>query len=84
MSMTIKSIQVLGSGCPSCQRLYETAQKAVQDLNLSVTVEYSTDIQKILDLGLMSSPVLVINGRPVAVGTLPNLEKIKELLSASA
>ena len=74
-------VQVLGSGCPSCKRLYEMTKKAVQELDLKADVEYVTDIQKIIELGLMSSPVLVIDGKPVLVGMVPgNSEKIKELL----
>ena len=74
-------VQVLGSGCPSCKRLYDMTKKAVQELGITADVEYVTDIQKIIELGLMSSPVLVIDGKPVLVGMVPgNPEKIKELL----
>ena len=74
-------IQVLGSGFPSCKRLYEMTKKAAQELDLKTEVEYVTDIQKIIELGLMSSPVLVIDGKPVLVGMVPgNSDKIKELL----
>jgi len=73
-------IQVLGSGCPTCRKLFELTQKAVEDLGLKAEVEYSDDIQKILEMGLMSSPVLAINEKPVLVGFLPDTEKIKEII----
>jgi small redox-active disulfide protein 2 len=73
-------IQVLGSGCPTCRKLFELTQKAVEDLGLKAEVEYSDDIQKILEMGLMSSPVLVINEKPVLVGFIPDIEKIKEII----
>jgi hypothetical protein len=47
-------------------------------------VEYATDIQKIIALGLMQSPVLVVNGKPVMVGFTNNIEKIKEIISRNA
>ena len=81
MNNQITSIQVLGSGCPTCKKLFELTQKAVAELNLKTEVEYITDIQKIIELGVMSSPVLTINGKVALVGQLPNLEKIKELLA---
>ena len=81
MNNQITSIQVLGSGCPTCKKLFELTQKAVAELDLKTEVEYVTDIQKIIELGVMSSPVLTINGRVALVGQLPNLEKIKELLT---
>ncbi|MFA6995232.1 MAG: thioredoxin family protein [Patescibacteria group bacterium] len=81
MNKQITSIQVLGSGCPTCKKLFELTQKAVAELDLKTEVEYVTDIQKIIELGMMSSPVLTINGQMALVGQLPNLEKIKELLT---
>lgn len=81
MSKEIKSIQVLGSGCPTCKKLFELTKQAVAELGLDLEVEYITDIQKIIGLGVMSSPVLAINGQAVLAGQLPSLEKIKELIS---
>jgi small redox-active disulfide protein 2 len=78
----IKSIQVLGSGCPTCKKLFELTKLAVSELNLGVDVEYINDIQKIMDLGVMSSPVIAVNGKAVLAGQLPSVEKIKELLRA--
>lgn len=78
----INDIQVLGSGCASCKKLFELTQEAVNQLGLEVKVEYVTDIQKIIELGVMSSPVLTINGQIALVGQLPSLEKMKEMLTA--
>lgn len=73
-------IQVLGSGCPNCHRLFELTKKAVEELGLSSEVEYITDISKIIELGVVSSPILVIDGKPVLTGTVPGVEKIKSIL----
>ncbi len=74
------NIQVLGSGCPTCKKLYELTQEAVKQLKLDEKVEYITDVSKIVEMGVMSSPVLAINGKPVMVGFLPDIEKVKDLL----
>ena len=76
-------IQVLGSGCPTCKKLFELTQQAVKELDLKTEVEYVTDVQKIVEMGVMSSPVLAIDGKPVIYGFLPKLEKIKETISES-
>lgn len=73
-------IQVLGSGCQNCKKLYELTCQAVNELGLKDEVEYITDISKIVEMGLMQSPVLSINGKPVMVGFVPDLEKIKKLI----
>jgi small redox-active disulfide protein 2 len=76
-------IEVLGSGCPTCHKLFELTQKAVEEMKLQVEVEYIDDIQKILEMGVMSVPVLVIDGKVAMSGSLPSVERIKEVLSSS-
>jgi small redox-active disulfide protein 2 len=80
MSNKIESIQVLGSGCPTCKNLYETVKSAAADLGLGIEVEYVNDIEKMVEMGIMSSPALAINGQPVIAGRVPDQEKIKELI----
>ena len=48
-------IKVLGSGCASCHALYENTKEAIQKMGLSVEVEYVTDMQKIMDYGVIQS-----------------------------
>jgi small redox-active disulfide protein 2 len=72
-------ISVLGSGCVTCKKLHETVLKLVKEGDIDAEVEYSTDVTKIVELGLMYSPVLVIEGKPVDLKS--NSEKdIKEIL----
>jgi len=76
-------IQVLGSGCPTCKKLNEMTIQAVKELGLSDNVEYLTGevgTSKIIELGIMSSPVLTINDKPVMVGFTPDIEKVKSLI----
>ena len=75
------NIRVLGTGCPTCKKLHEAVINAVKELNLNTEVEYINDIQAMLDLGVMSSPVLVVNDVPVAVGQVPSFEKIKQFIT---
>jgi len=70
-------IEVLGSGCPACHKLFELTKKAVADLGLKDEVEYVTDIQKIIEMGVMQIPVLVIDGKPVMTGATNDIEKVK-------
>ncbi|MFA7301667.1 MAG: MTH895/ArsE family thioredoxin-like protein [Candidatus Shapirobacteria bacterium] len=72
-------IQVLGSGCTTCKNLFEQTKKVVTDLGINSEVEYSTDISKIIEMGIMQSPVLAIDGKPVMIGS-GNYDKIKTIL----
>jgi small redox-active disulfide protein 2 len=73
-------IQVLGSGCSTCEKLFKLTKQAAEELGLKIDVEYITDIQKIVEMGVMTSPVLAINQKPILAGFLPSLEKIKEII----
>ena len=75
------NIQVLGSGCAKCKKLYELTQEAVKQLKLDEKVEYITDVEKIIEMSVMSTPVLAIHGKPVMTGFVPDIEKIKSLLT---
>jgi hypothetical protein len=79
------NIQVLGSGCPTCQRLKEITQRAVTEMGRLEKVAYITGaegMKKIIELGAMSSPLLVIDGKIAMVGFTPEIEKIKAKIRA--
>ncbi len=57
-------ISVLGSGCATCRKLHETVIAVVEKEKIEAEVEYSTDVTRIVQLGLMHSPVLLIDGKP--------------------
>lgn len=72
------TIKILGTGCPSCQALEESAKQAVEGLGLSdAKVEHVTDITEITGYGVMSTPAIVIDGEVKAAGRIPDAEEIK-------
>lgn len=76
-------IQVLGSGCATCKKLHEVVLSIVDESKLKAEVEYLTGEEgtsKIVEMGIMSSPVLMIDDKPVMVGFTPNIEKIRNLI----
>ncbi|MCX6731197.1 MAG: thioredoxin family protein [Candidatus Roizmanbacteria bacterium] len=76
------NIQVLGSGCAKCKKLFEITQKAVTEMGRDEKVEYITDISKIIEMGIMTTPVLAIDGNPVMTGFTPDIEKIKRIINS--
>ncbi len=73
-------IKVLGSGCKSCHEQYENAKQAVKNMGLSVKVEYITDMQKVMEYGVMSMPALVVNEKVVAMGKVLKATGVVDLL----
>ena len=79
----IKSIKVLGAGCKNCHKQYENAKEAVKSMGLSVEVEYITDMQKVMEYGVMSMPAIVVNEKVVSMGKVLKAEDVVKLLEKS-
>lgn len=77
----MKEIKVLGPGCMKCVKLYNNTKTAVDELNLECNIEKITDIQKIMEYGVMMSPALVVDGEVKVSGKVPSVEEIKKILS---
>lgn len=73
-------IKVLGSGCKACHTLYENAKQAAAEAGLDTPVEYITDMEKIMEFGVMSMPALVVNDKVVAMGKVLKAEEVKKYL----
>jgi small redox-active disulfide protein 2 len=61
-------IQILGSGCPKCKALEANARDAVKDLAVEAEIEKVTDVEAIVNMGVMMTPALVIDGEVKSVG----------------
>lgn len=73
-------IKVLGAGCKSCHEQYENAKQAVKEMGLSIEVEYITDMQKVMEYGVMSMPAIVVNEKVVSMGKVLKSTDIVALL----
>ena len=78
VKIMVTKIIVLGSGCKACHQLYDNTLKAVE--GMGVEVEYVTDLQKIMEYGVMSMPALVVNGKLVSSGKTLKPAEIKKII----
>jgi small redox-active disulfide protein 2 len=76
----MKSLQILGTGCPKCAKLAELARQAADELGLEHQLEKVTDINAIMSFGVMMTPALVVDGEVKCVGKVPSLDEIKKWL----
>ena len=76
----IESVKVLGAGCPGCHKQYENAKAAVSELSFGIEVEYVTDMGKVMTLGVMSMPAIVVNDKVIAMGRILSVEEVKMAL----
>jgi small redox-active disulfide protein 2 len=72
--------KIFGSGCTKCSLLAAHAETAAQELGISYELEKVTDINSIIDAGVMHTPALAVNDKIVIEGKVPSAEKIKEFL----
>ena len=73
-------IEILGTGCSKCKKLYENTLSAVKAAGVTAEVLKVEDIEKIIGYGVMSTPALVIDGEVKTAGTLPNVEEIQNII----
>lgn len=73
-------VKVLGAGCKSCHEQYENAKAAVNAMGLPVEVEYITDMEKVMQYGVMSMPALVVNDKVVSMGKVLKAADVEKLL----
>ena len=69
-------IEILGTGCPKCQKLYENVQEAVKQKGVQAEITKVTEINKIMEYGVMITPVLGIDGKVKAAGKIPAVDEI--------
>ena len=77
----MKKIQILGVGCPKCKKLAENAEAAVKALGADCEIEKVTQINEIMQFGVMITPALAIDGQVTVAGKVASVEEIKQMLS---
>jgi len=77
---TVMKFKIYGSGCTKCSLLATHAETAAQELGISYELEKVTDINSIIDAGVMHTPALAVNDKIVIEGKVSSAEKIKEFL----
>lgn len=76
-----KRLQILGTGCPTCDRLAANTETAAKALGIDYELTKVTQIAEILAFGVMLTPALVVDGVVKAAGRVPNIEAIKAMLA---
>jgi small redox-active disulfide protein 2 len=76
----MKKIEILGSGCPKCNKLEELSRKAAEEIGIEYKVSKVKDINTIMEYGVMITPALVVDGEVKVAGKVPSLEEVKNLI----
>jgi small redox-active disulfide protein 2 len=73
----MKQIKVLGSGCANCKTTYQLIADAAKAKGVEIQLEKVEDFQAIMSYGVMSTPGVVIDGKVVHAGGIPDKKKVE-------
>ncbi len=65
------TIKVVGSGCPTCEKLMQLCREVVEEQGVEARLEKVTDIEQFIELGVYLTPGLIVNDKLVSSGKLP-------------
>ena len=76
----MKTLQILGTGCPKCSQLAAVTDAAATALGLDFQLEKVTDLKRIMSFGVMATPALVVDGVVKCAGRVPKVDELKSML----
>ena len=74
-------IKVLIGGCSHCAKLRDNTLEAAERLGIpSSEIEIVTDLARIMRMGIMTTPALIVDGRLVSMGKVLDVESVMKLI----
>lgn len=77
----MKNISVYGSGCKNCTNTAELIEKTAQQLQIEIKLSKVSDLQAIMEAGVISTPAVAVDGKLVHAGSVPDLQTVKDFLA---
>jgi len=77
----MKKLQILGTGCATCEKLADMTRAAAEDLHLAFELEKVTAMEDILAFNILATPALVVDGDVKVSGRLPSEDELHAMLS---
>jgi len=74
------NIKVLGGGCNKCETLLAATKEAIAQKGVEAEIEYITDMGRIMEYGIMSTPALMIDNKVVSMGRVLKSKDVAKLL----
>ena len=74
-------IEVFESGCCKPSNVYGLVERAMNESSVNAEVTRTSDAMDAIKRGIMRTPALVINGKVVCAGRIPEYEEVVGWLS---
>lgn len=79
-TILMKTIKILGPGCPKCKTSYNNALEAVKETGIDAEVSKVEDIEEMMKYNILSTPVLVIDEEVKIKGRVAQISEIVDLI----
>ncbi|HOJ95374.1 MAG TPA: thioredoxin family protein [Methanospirillum sp.] len=77
-------LEILGTGCTKCKRMYDNVTEAVKKSGIQAEVIKIEALEDIVSRGVMMTPSLFLDGEEVIAGRVPTVNEIIEIIKESA
>lgn len=72
----MKEVKVLGSGCARCVSTAKLIEEVAKEKGVAISLDKVTDMAQIAGYGVMSTPGVIVDGKLVHSGGIPDRAKI--------
>jgi small redox-active disulfide protein 2 len=76
-------VEILGTGCTKCKRMYDNVNEAVKKAGLQTEVIKVETLDEIVNRGVLMTPALFVDGEEVVAGRVPTVNEIIAILKES-
>lgn len=76
----MKTIKILGTGCPKCKTTYSNVMEALEESGVEAEVIKVEDIEKIMEYNVMSTPAVLVDEEIKIKGRVAKVDEIVKLL----
>ena len=77
----MKTIKILGTGCPKCKQTEAVIKEVLVQSGKEAEVIKVEDIQKIMEYNVLSTPAVVVDEVVKLRGKVPTLQEVLSLLN---
>ena len=78
-----RKIEILGPGCARCKETYRVVRQVVETDHLDVDVEKVESMDRMIELGLLATPGVAVDGKVVLSGRIPKVDEVRKILAGA-
>lgn len=76
----MKNVKILGTGCANCRNTVKLIEEVAAEKGVAIALSKVEELPEIMKYGVMSTPGVVVDGKVVHAGGIPDRAKITSWL----